>query len=281
MQKSYYYKYNFISPEPIYAQVKEELKSYFQTGVVDDVLFPKYTEHCLKELGRSSYKIVEGIFNLQDFETQLPNNFHAVRELWLVTSNEVSVRNPASTYTQETIAISSDRDRCDTFCPPQEIKITYKTTGTVLQTFKCQHLLKPGNINARDNCSLDSFNRSSESMETFDIRGRKLITNFPEGTLYMVYYVKDYDDNDYQLVPDNHEIENYIQNYLKYKVFETIYNNISDETLRQVETKMVMYEQKYLEWLAKARTEVRKQTIEKQIISAKGHRRALKRYNIT
>ena len=26
---SYYYKYNFISPEPIYATVKEELKSYF------------------------------------------------------------------------------------------------------------------------------------------------------------------------------------------------------------------------------------------------------------
>ena len=58
---SYYYKYNFVSPEPIFAEVKEELRSYFDTGMVDDILFPKYVEDCLKRLGRSSYKITNNI----------------------------------------------------------------------------------------------------------------------------------------------------------------------------------------------------------------------------
>jgi hypothetical protein len=281
MQASYYYKYDFISPEPIYAQVKEELKSYFQTGVVDDVLFPKYTNDCLKSLSKSAYKIVEGIFKLEDFECTLPEGFHAVRELWLAESTDVSYRLPSSTYTQETIAVSSEGSRCDKVCAPKEVRITYKTSGTVLQTYHCQHLLKPGNVHAKDNCSLDSFNRFSTAMETFDIRGRKLVTNFPEGSLYMVYYVKEYDENDYQLVPDNAEIENYLLAYLKYKVFENIYNNVSDETLKQIETKLMYYEQKMYEAMAQAKTEIKRQTLQKQILSTKANRRAFNKYNIT
>lgn len=284
MKASYYYKYNFVSPEPLYSEVKEELKSYFQTGVIDDVLFPKYTEDCLKRLGRSSYKIVENVFRLEDYETTLPDNFEAVRELWLVTPHEVSYKMPNSCYEQATIRLDAERDdRCDAgkFCAPTEIKATFKTTGKVIQRFHCQHLLKPGNVNAKQNCSLDSFNMFADSMETFDIRGRKLVTNFPEGTLFMVYYVKDYDDNEYQLIPDNIRIQDYLKAELKYRCFENIYNNISDETLRQVEAKMIMYERKRDEAKVMAETEIRKQTIEQQIRSTKAARRRIRRYNIT
>jgi hypothetical protein len=37
---SYYYHYNFISPEVVYATVKEEFKSYFDTGAIDDLMLP-------------------------------------------------------------------------------------------------------------------------------------------------------------------------------------------------------------------------------------------------
>ena len=56
---AYYYKYNFVSPEPIYSIVKEELKSYFDTGAVDDLMFPTYLDKCLQKMGRSSYVIAE------------------------------------------------------------------------------------------------------------------------------------------------------------------------------------------------------------------------------
>lgn len=278
---SYYYKYNFVSPESIYAEVKEELKSYFQTGVVDDLMFTRYTEDCLKRLGRSSYKIEENFFKLEDFEAKLPDNFEAVRELWLVTPQDISYQMPNACYQQATVKIDSQRDRCDEFCAPNEIKVTYKTTGTVIQRFTCHHLLKPGNIHAKQSCSLDSWNTFSDSMETFDIRNRKIITNFPTGTLYMVYYVKDYDNNDYQLVPDNIRIKDYIKAYLKYKCFETIYNNVSDETLRQIEGKLVYYERKADEARVMAETEIRMQTIQKQIMSVKSQRNRFNKYHIS
>jgi hypothetical protein len=280
---SYYYKYNFVSPEPIYTQVKEQLKSYFQTGVIDDVLFPKYTEDCLKRLGRSSFKIEENIFKLEDYETRLPDNFEAVRELYLVTPYEQSYQMPNSCYEQATVRVTPERDRCDAgdFCAPSEIKVTYKTTGTVIQRFECSHLLKPGNVHAQENCSLDSYNRYSDSMESFDIRGGKIVTNFPQGTLYMVYYVKDFDENEYQLVPDNQRIQDYLLAELMFRCFENIYNNVSDETLKQIEGKMIYYERKRDEAKVIAEVEIKKQTIEKQISATLSARNRLRKYNIT
>jgi hypothetical protein len=281
---SYYYKYNFVSPESIYAEVKEELRSYFQTGVIDDILFPKYTEDLLKRLGRSSYKIEENIFKLEDFECSLPTNFVAVRELWLVTPQVRSYKMPNSCYEQAIVRINPNKaDRCDVgdFCAPKEIAVTYKTTGQIIQKFECHHLLKPGNIHAVDNCSLDSFNRGSNSNDTFDIRNNKIVTNFPEGTLYMIYYVLDHDENEYQLVPDNIRIKDYIKAELKYKCFENIYNNITDETLRQIEVKMTMYERKRDEARVMAEIEIRKQTTEQQMRSIKSAKNRLRKYNIT
>lgn len=279
---SYYYKFNFVSPETIFAEVKEELRSYFQTGVIDDILFPRYTEDCLKRLGRSSYKIVENIFQIEDFEFKLPENFEAVRELWLVTPHERSYRLPNYCYEQASVRITPERDRCDLgdFCAPKEIKVTYKNIDTVIQRFQCHYLLKPGNVHARDNCSLDSFNRFSDSLESFDIRGNKLVTNFPQGMVYMVYYIRETDENDYQLVPDNIRIKDYLKAYLKYKCFENIYNNISDETLNQVQVKLQYYESKMYEARVIAETEIKKQTLEQQIRSTKAARRRLNKYII-
>lgn len=280
---SYYYKYNFVSPEPIYTQVKEELKSYFQTGVIDDILFPKYTEDCLRLLGKGSYKIEENVFKLEDYEFRLPDNFHAVRELWLVAPHEQHYQMPNSCYEQVTTRITPIRDRCNPaeYCPPDEIKVTYKTNGTVIQSFQCLHLLKPGNVNAQENCSMDSINRYSDSIDSFDIRNGKIQTNFPEGTVYMTYYVKVYDENQYQLIPDNQRIQDYIYAELYYQCFRNIYNNISDETIKQIESKMLMYKQERDVAKVIAQTETMKQTIEQQVRATLAARRRLLKYQIT
>lgn len=284
MKVSYYYKYNFVSPEPLFTEVKEELRSYFQTGVIDDILFPKYTEDCLRRLGRSSYKIEENVFQLEDFQTTLPDNFRAIRELWLVTPHDRSYRMPTSCYEQAIIRLDAERDnRCDPtqFCAPTELKATYKTTGKVIQRFYCHHLLKPGNVHAHTQLSLDSWNTHAEALETFEVRGRKLVTNFPEGLLYAVYYVDEVDENQYQLIPDNQRIQDYLKAELKYRCFENIYNNISDETIKQVEAKLVYYERKRDEARIEAINELRRQTLEQQIRATKSARNRLRKFNIT
>lgn len=81
---AYYYRYNFISPEPIYSIVKEELKSYFDTGAVDDLMFPTYLDKCLQKMGRSSYVIAEQTLDISGYEARLPDNFLLLEKLGCV-----------------------------------------------------------------------------------------------------------------------------------------------------------------------------------------------------
>lgn len=280
---SWYYKFNFVSPEPLFAEVKEEFKTYFQTGVVDDVLFPTYTARILNKLGKGSYKIEENIFQLSDYEMKLPDNFESVREVWLVTPQELNYRVPNSCYEQSLVRLGAEKaDRCNPgeFCAPQEIRVTYKTTGQIIQKFNCHYLLRPGNVRTKDSCS-PGYSRFMDSPDTFDIIGNKLVTNFPEGMIYMVYYAKEFDENDYQLIPDNERVKEYILAHLKYKCIETIFNNISDETFNQVQIKLQYYEQKATEARLNAEAEMKMQTLDQQIRATKAARNRFRKYIIT
>ena len=167
---SYYYKYNFLSPEPVYSTVKEELKSYFDTGAVDDLLFPTYLDKCLRKLGRSTYVISEVILHIEDFQARLPDNFIAVREAWMATEiPQYPYQSANSFYSQAasatTIQVSPvtvggvpcTQPECTTGCPscmPELIQAVYKTNTQTTRSYKKEYLLKPGNISAQANCDV-------------------------------------------------------------------------------------------------------------------------------
>lgn len=273
---SYYYKYSFVSPEPIYALVQEELKSYFDSGAVDSLLFPVYLNKCLNHLGKGSYNIVESLLYLEGYETRLPDNFYAVREAWLCADiGGFPYRTANSFYSQaastDTIQISPvisggvpcTNSECTTGCPecmPELIQAVYKTNHEVNFTFKKQYLLKPGNISVKDHCSLDCANFGSSAADSFDIRDNKFVVNFSCGTVYLVFYATDYDNKENQLIPDNYRIKEYIEKYLKYKVFETLTNQVNDETFNQIHQKMQYYKAQSDEAYIMANTEIMKQT---------------------
>ena len=201
---SYYYKYNFISPEPIYSTVKEELKSYFDTGAVDDLLFPTYLDKCLKKLGKSSYVIAETALEIEDFQARLPDNFYAVREAWMCTEIPLlPYRSANSFYSQASSAttiqiapvtyggVPCTNTECTTGCPecmPELIQAVYKTNTQATRSYKQAYLLKPGNISVKDNCDVNYTSNLEEygqnlsnvpfgsSMDSFDIRDNKFVT---------------------------------------------------------------------------------------------------------
>ena len=274
---SYYYKYNFISPEIIYSTVKEELKSYFDTGAVDDLMFPTYTDKCLRKLGRTTYVISEEIMYIEDFQTRLPDNFFAVREAWLCTEVDGYPYRSANSFysqasSQDTIQVSPvisngvpcTNPQCTTGCPscmPDIIQAVYKTNNEMNVSYKKQYLLKPGNISVKANCSLDCANFGSSSADSFDIRDNKFVTNFRKGTVYLLFYSTEYDNNGNQLIPDNYRIREYIEAFIKYKVFETLSNQINDETFQQIQTKMAYYKQLSDEAFIMADIEIKKQDV--------------------
>jgi hypothetical protein len=279
---SYFYKYDFVSPEPIYATVKEELKSYFDTGACDDLMFPTYLNKCLEKMGKSSYTITNEILDIEDFTCRLPDNFYAVREAWACVELPLNpYQSPNSFYSQSakstTIQVSpyttndwcpSDNctDPCDEACMPSLVQVVYKTNNEIARSLRREYLLKPGNISVRDKCDVDysaKFNSSipyASTYGSFDIRGNKFVTNFRNGVVHLIFYATDYDEFSNQMIPDNYRVREYIEAFLKYKVFETLTNQVHDETFNQLMQKLVYYKSLADEAYIMAESELKKET---------------------
>jgi hypothetical protein len=291
---SYYYKFNFVSPDPIYSTVKEELKSYFDTGAVDDLLFPTYLDKCLRKLGRATYVIAESALVVDNFEARLPDNFYAVREAWMCTViNGFPYQTANSFYsqasTQTTIQVSPITTACSTestccgnvgcdgSCMPEFMQTVYKTNNETAMTYQRQYLLKPGNISARGHCDVNytenwemygqgsvpihNFTPGSSTHDSFDIRDNKFVTNFRNGVVHLVFYAQDYDSLGNQLIPDNYRIREYLEHFIKYKVFEMLVNQTNDETFNQLQQKLVYYKGLSDEAFIMADIEIKKQDV--------------------
>ena len=292
---SYYYKYNFVSPEPLYATVKEELKSYFDTGAVDDLLFPTYLDKCLRKMGRTTYQITTEVLLIDDYQSRLPDNFHAVREAWMcavipgnpypAASSFYSQAANATTIQVAPLTIGGSpcnrpdcqHPSCDGTCMPEVVQAVYKTNAEIPRSYRRTYLLQPGNISARKNCNLsytssfDQYNQlavaganftpGASSYDSFDIRDNKFITNFRNGVIHLVFYSTDYDKIGNQLIPDNYRVREYIESFIKFKVFETLTNQTVDETFNQLQTKLVYHKQVMDEAWIMAETELKKQTV--------------------
>ena len=294
---SYYYKYNFVSPEPIYSLVKEELKSYFDTGAIDDLLFPTYLDKCLRKLGRATYVITEEILYVEDFQARLPDNFYAVREAWMLAEiPQYPYQTANSFYSQaaseSTIQVSPlviNGTECNgtncqdpnspsfDHCMPTIVEAVYKTNNQVARSYTRQMLLMPGNISAKQHCSLEYNNLlytsgypnpavpttstvpGSSALDTFDIRDNKFVTNFRNGTVQLLFYATEYDCQNNQLVPDNFRIREYVEAFIKYKVFEMLSNQLTDETFDQLQKKLAYYKQLSEEAFIMADIEIKKQ----------------------
>lgn len=264
-----HYEYNFVEASPTYAKIKEEMKSYFDTGAVDDLLFPIWTRTALSHLGKGSFPIYESILFLEDYEAKLPPDFISVREAWLCTRTEGDIyRFPGSYYKMVTTRISNEHTTaapCNPECDPcaDKIEIMYKTTTeTVVNSFLRSYLLVPGNISTRTMCDDRCPNLLSRNVNyhTFDIKRNKFVTSFREGEVYLKYYSKELDEEGSHLLPDNVHIIGYVEAYIKYKLYEALWNQVTDETFNQIERKYQKYEQQMWEALSTAKTEAKKKT---------------------
>ena len=288
---SYYYHYNFVSPEGIFAIIQEELKAYFDTGAVDSIMFNTYLDKALQKLGRATYVISEETLQIENFEARLPDNFHAVREAWMCTAVDGYPYQSANSFYSQAASASTIQvspmtingqpctnpqcvNGCDE-CMPNLVQAVYKTNNSINRIYVRHYLLKPGNISAKTQCDVNymdnweaysqslvtrEFTPYSSSYDSFDIRDNKFVTNFREGVVDMVFYATEYDNTGNQLIPDNYRIKEYIEAFIKYKMFEQLTNQITDETFNQLLQKLQYYKQLSDEAYILALVELRQQT---------------------
>lgn len=284
---SYYYTQEFVSPQQLYAEVKEEMKSYFATAVVDDTMFPIYTSNALQKLGRGTLQIDEVVLELENRSVCLPANFKYIREVWACRTEFLSVPDPRAVYSSQSYVIApyGDFDPCEPCaCPAPTCstkkQVVTKTTGETIFSFEHHYKLSPGSRSTLNHCANECVQRSLDADDTFHIDGNKLSTAFTTGFLHIVYYKLDYDESDFQLIPDNYRIREYLKAFLKYKMYEQIFNEVSDESFSQAERKYQIYKQEYHDAFIGADAEVKKETLQQKVNSIHASRRRMNKYLI-
>lgn len=248
---SYYKHQEFIDPEPLYAEIKETLRSYFESGAVDDLLFQRWTENCLSKFQMSAYNLGYGILEISGKEAYLPEDFEKIREVWVCSKVEKSALAPASFYYQKDVRTSLLQDACMFEDIPHlssdpvdhKYRVVHKVSNEVVMTFSFGALLKPGNLRTKNFCGEGCENLASTSPYIFDIYDGKIVTNFDSGTLYISYYTNTRDEQGTRLIPKDPHIQEHLKNYIIYKIFEFLFHQVTDESLSQISSKLQYYKQ--------------------------------------
>lgn len=284
---STYYNQKFTSPKDLYAEIKEDLRSYFEASLVDDMMFPRWTEQCLDRFRMSRYKISDTIIEVNNFKGCLPEDFISVREAWLCTVEYSDpIPNTYVKYYQRDCRISDYKengcspcfgldDECET-----KYMVTHKQTSQLLFKFERTFLLTPGNINARKHCGENCLNLYASNQSSFDIYDNNLITNFNEGVVHLLYYADNVDDNGELQIPDNFYIKEYIKSYIKYKLFCQLANSTTDETFNQLQLKKNEADAEQAQNYILAETDMKKKTVHQKIRDIGKSYNRFNKYNI-
>jgi len=96
----------------------------------------------------------------------------------------------------------------------------------------------------------------------------------------LVFYATDYDGVGNQMIPDNYRVKEYIEAFLKFKMFETLTNQVNDETFNQLNQKMVFYKALSDEAYILAETEIKKQDAYAKVRAIKRQKNSFNMYEI-
>ena len=93
-------------------------------------------------------------------------------------------------------------------------------------------------------------------------------------------YAHDFDCLGSQMIPDNYRIKEFIELFIKYKMFETLSNQTNDETFNQLMQKTEMYSQKADEAYIMAQMEIQKQDAWTKVRRIKKLKNSLNKYEL-
>jgi len=231
---------NYISAEPLVAQIKLQLKNYFESGVLTEALIPTFIDNALRKLGSLSLKPHQKyVINIKDYTGYLPSDFFKLILAYTYDYvYEFTGQVPATTgwYVRHDDCVSC------TNCPNpggvyEEIRINSHTERVKLKNPK---LVKV--VYSSEYCASDCPNKNYESLDEVVISGNRVTTSFETGALYMNYFSKPLDDDGIPMIPEIVEVEDYIIAWVKFLLMELVLNGASPETYNQSMQKYQLYE---------------------------------------
>lgn len=238
-----YENINFISSEPLIAEVKQELKSYFEAGAISEVLIPTFVDQALRKLKVMVLSPEEIVVHFVNYKAELPCDF-ALLDRAALYDSKIEFNSGITTlkgYYYQSSSCTFSGECCDNkteyfeqiFVGAAGFKISMKKPRPIriyhgsksLCTEDCQGLYSPG----PDIIQIHENRTMSSSFET--------------GCIYVRYFARPADEDGIPKVPEILEVEEYIKSYLKFKFFEMLWHSQIDESAAQIERKFQYYKQ--------------------------------------
>lgn len=266
---SNYYTYDFVSPDRLYARVQEEMRSYFSTGAVDSLMFPIWTEDCIRKFRKTYLPIREDMVQICNGVGELPADCQKIREAWTCnTTWSPTFRSTHTYYYPETCIRTVTNQTLGTDCSHTH-QFIHKVTGEEQFSFTTTLQLREGNIRECGN-----------SYGLYEIQDGRLHVSTTDGTVYITYYSDGRDDQGYQLVPSDFFFENYLRKYLIYQVYKTVFNQTNDEGFNVIYRKLKDAEQEMNEAYILADIESKKETLSKKLSRIARNRTRNNKYHL-
>lgn len=237
---------NFISSEPLIAEVKQELKYYFEAGAISEVLIPTFVDQALRKLKVMVLQPEDLVLHFVNYTAELPCDFALLDRAALYDSHIKFDSGISSLkgYWYKSIECISGCSTCD---PKEEIyeQIIVPTPGFQI-TMKDP---KPIRVyhGSKNLCTEGCENLYSPSPDIIQIRNnRTMSASFETGCVYVRYFSRPVDEFEIPMIPEILEVEEYVKSYLKFKFFEMLWHTQLDESAVQIERKFQYYKQDQL-----------------------------------
>jgi len=237
---------NFITSEPLIAEVKQELKSYFEAGAVSEVLIPTFIDQALRKLKVMVLKPEDAVLHFVNYKSELPCDFALLDRATLYDSD--------ITFSAGMVALKGYwyqsyevLDGCVDCSPKTEFfeQLMIPTPGFKI-TMKNPKWLRVYH-GSKSLCTEGCPNLTHPSPDVIQIHDNRTVSSsFEEGCIYVRYFARPVDDEGIPMVPEILEVEEYIKSYLKFKFFEMLWHSQLDESAAQIERKFQYYKQDQL-----------------------------------
>ena len=222
---------NYIKADEIINEVRLNLKSYFESAIVDEsILYPEIL-NCLGELGVKFLPKKTMVFQLISKETKLPSDFHSLIFAAACEWKTQKLYKPpvAITYEKRICELPICHTECD-YCHDQfgRYQIIQKIDQSVIKYRLEKQLTLDSKSKQCDSC----FNPKHKSQWDISIDNNILTTQRDEGTLYMEYRTKLEEDGEI-LIPDFTRIRNWIKWHLIHHVLQLVWYNMDGDTFQR------------------------------------------------
>jgi len=222
---------NYIKADEIINEVRLNLKSYFESAIVDEsILYPEIL-NCLGELGVKFLPKKTMVFQLISKETKLPSDFHSLIFAAACEWKTQKLYKPpvAITYEKRICELPICHTECD-YCHDQfgRYQIIQKIDQSVIKYRLEKQLTLDSKSKQCDSC----FNPKHKSQWDISIDNNILTTQRDEGTVYMEYRTKLEEDGEI-LIPDFTRIRNWIKWHLIHHVLQLVWYNMDGDTFQR------------------------------------------------